>query len=433
MAKPAGPSCNLDCRYCFYTEKKQLFRPDGTYRMSDAVLEAYISQYIQAQDLPVVDFAWQGGEPTTLGINFFRKVLALQCKHARGKKITNAIQTNGVLLDDAWCDFLTRNSFLVGVSIDGPRELHDCYRVDKAGRPTFDQVMAGVECMRKHKTAFNTLTVVHRQNAYYPLEVYRFLKTVGGQVMQFIPLVEREPDLSAQRLGFKLSGPPVPGTRKQPPVTAWSVRPEPYGEFLKAIFDEWVRRDVGRFFVQMFDVSLANWMKAGSSLCLFAEECGRAMVLEHNGDLYACDHYVSPDYRLGNILHQPISELANSSQQRRFGSRKRTALPQYCVDCEVRFACNGGCPKRRFATSPRGEPGLNYLCAGYRSFFNHVDESMRTMAHYLRWGQPAALIMDRVRQDDLQERLKSTRRNAPCPCGSGKKFRKCCGRKRSRG
>ena len=427
MTKPIGPICNLGCKYCFYLEKEKLFPSTENFRMRDEVLEAYVRQYIAAQEVPEVNFAWQGGEPTLLGVKFFRRVVELQRQYANGKRITNAFQTNGVLLDDEWCAFFTENGFLIGLSIDGPRELHDAYRVDKQGQPSFDRVMRGLEFLKKHKTEFNTLTVVNRLNSQQPMETYRFLKEIGSRFLQFIPLVERKPDEAVQKRGLVLAEPP---TRDQPgestPVTGWSVESRQYGEFSVKIFDEWVRHDVGQIFVQLFDVALGNWMGMGPGLCVFAERCGNAMALEHNGDLFACDHYVYPNYRLGNLMSQSIGDMVHSAQQRKFGNDKFDTLPQYCRKCEVRFACNGECPKHRFIRTPDGEPGLNYLCAGYKRFFNHIDPYMKEMAQLVAAGQPAALIMEALRQGETAAKWASVTRNGPCPCGSGKKYKYCC-------
>jgi len=431
MTKPIGPICNLDCKYCFYLEKEKLYPDERRWKMSDEVLEAYISQYIQSQpaDLPEISFAWQGGEPTLLGVDYFRKVVQLQQKYADGRRINNALQTNGTLLDDAWCEFLSANGFLVGLSIDGPRELHDHYRVDKKQQPTFDAVMGGLAFLKKHKTEFNTLTVVNRANSQRPLDVYRFLREIGSGYLQFIPLVERLPQTRLRVLGFDLAEPPEPGQQEDPEavVTAWSVQSRAYGEFLCTIFDEWVRRDVGRTFVQIFDVALGQWMGMGSSLCVFAEKCGSAMAIEHNGDLYSCDHYVYPKYHLGNILNQSLGAMAQSAQQVRFGSDKADTLPEYCRQCDVRFACNGECPKHRFIRTPDGEEGLNYLCPAYKRFFNHIDPYMKTMAQLLKAQRPPAMIMQMLERQQQQAALATAGRNDPCPCGSGKKYKKCCG------
>ena len=397
MTKPVGAACNLDCRYCYYLEKEKLYPIGAGLRMTPALLEEYVRQYISSQDVPEISFAWQGGEPTLLGVDFFRQAVAFQQKYAAGKRINNALQTNGVLLDDEWCEFFTANKFLIGLSLDGPRELHDRYRVDKAGKSSFDRVLRGLEFLKKHNTEFNTLTVVNRANSQQPVEVYRFLKETGSQFLQFIPLVERKPNASAKELVFDYSEPPQAGKwSPSEPVTAASVESRQYGEFLVKIFDEWVRQDVGKVFVQLFDAALGSWMGASASLCVFAETCGTALVLEHNGDLYACDHYVYPRYKLGNLLNQSLGEMVNSPAQRKFGTDKQATLPKYCRACEVRFACNGECPKHRFLRTIDGAPGLNYLCAAYKRFFSHVDGSMRAMAELVRRGQPAALIMEQL-------------------------------------
>jgi len=410
LTKPVGPICNLDCKYCFYLEKEKLYPGENQWRMSDAVLKEYVRQYIHSQPGPEIHFAWQGGEPTLLGVDFFRKAARLQKKHAAGKTIFNAIQTNGTLLDDEWCEFLAANKFLVGLSIDGPAELHDKYRVDKRQQPTFATVMRGLELLKKHNVEFNTLTVVNRANSQQPLKVYHFLKSIGSQFLQFIPLVERAAPAEMKALGYDFAEPPLleasdmrqvtsgkkalPVTRHSSLVTPWSVEAEQYGNFLCAIFDEWVRHDVGKTFVQLFDVALGNWMGLGSSLCVFAEKCGAALAIEHNGDLYSCDHYVYPRHKLGNVMNQSLGGMVNSPQQIKFGSDKLDSLPKFCRDCEVRFACNGECPKHRFIKTPDGEDGLNYLCPAYKKFFNHIDPAMRTMAQLLRTDQAPARIME---------------------------------------
>lgn len=430
LAKPIGPICNLDCKYCFYLDKEKLYPGERKWRMSDEVLEEYIRQYVQAQPGSEVAFTWQGGEPTLLGIDFFRRVVALQAKHANGKKISNALQTNGVLLNGEWCELFAEHRFLIGISIDGPRELHDRYRVDKGGKSSFDAVVRGMELLKKEKVEFNTLTVVHRANSHRPLDVYRFLKESGSGFIQFIPLVERHASPELKVLGWTLAQPPIWGemSTELSPVTSWSVESKEYGRFLCEIFDEWVRQDIGRIFVQLFDVALENWMDFGSSLCVFAEKCGAALAIEHNGDLYSCDHYVYPRYRLGNILNQGLGEMVHAPQQLQFGDEKLTALPGYCQQCEVRFACNGECPKHRFIQTPDGEPGLNYLCAGYKRFFNHIDPYMRAMAQLLRDGRPAADLMRIIRGGTAgRSAAQAPGRNDPCPCGSGRKFKKCCG------
>ncbi len=424
MTKPVGPICNLDCKYCFYLEKEKLYPDQSSWAMSDEVLESYVRQYIEAQNVPVVSFAWQGGEPTLLGVEFFRRVVAHQKKYANGKRVENGFQTNGILLDDDWCQFLAENSFLVGLSIDGPREHHDHYRVDKGNHPTFDGVRRGISFLKKHGVEFNTLTVVQRHNSHAPLEVYRFLKEVGSGYMQFIPIVERMAD-APEDDGLVLIAPLDPAPAR---VTEWSVEPLQYGRFLCSIFDEWVRGDVGKYYVQMFDVALEAWMGMEPSLCVFRETCGSALAVEHNGDLYSCDHYVYPENKLGNIMEHPLESLVHSDQQTRFGTDKRDTLPAYCRSCDVRFACNGECPKHRFIQTPEGEGGLNYLCEGYKLFFHHIDPYMRFMADELRQKRPAANVMAWVRLQELRETGKRRPgRNDPCICGSGKKYKKCCG------
>jgi uncharacterized protein len=394
MAKPTGPICNLNCEYCFYLEKESLYPGTASWSMPPDVLESYIRQRIEAQPTSTVSFAWQGGEPTLLGVDFFRKVAALQAKYANGRKIENALQTNGVLLDDSWGRFLAENHFLVGISIDGPKRFHDTYRVDKGGLPTFARVIRGLEVLKRHGVEFNILTVVNRKNSYYPLEVYRFLKRHGSGYIQFIPIVERIASIPRSHgVTTSDSAQNVPAT-----VSDRSVEPEAFGRFLCAVFDEWVRNDVGTQFVQLFDVALEMWMGMDASLCVFRRTCGSAMALEHNGDLYSCDHFVNPENRLGNIMESPLASLATSAQQRAFGSAKNDSLPQYCRDCDVRFACNGECPRNRFAMTPSGEPGLNYLCAGYKMFFQHIDPCMRFMANELRNRRPPANVMSWARE-----------------------------------
>ena len=422
LAKPIGPICNLDCKYCFYLEKESLYPQVEKWAMRDDVLESYIRQYIEAHDTPVVNFAWQGGEPTLLGVEYFRRVVELETRYANGKRIANAFQTNGVLLNDAWAEFFLENQFLIGISIDGPRELHDAYRVDKGGQPTFDRVMRGIEVLRRHKVEFNTLTTLHRANADSPLEVYRFLKENGSGYMQFIPIVER----MAQQVtedGLRLISPDFAGAAR---VAPWSVEPRQFGRFLCAVFDEWVRRDVGRTFVQLFDISLELWTGMEASLCIFRKQCGSALAIEHSGDLYSCDHFVYPKNRLGNIMESPLAELAGSTEQQHFGEAKESTLPRYCRECDVRFACNGECPKHRFLNTPDGEPGLNYLCAGYKMFFHHIDPYMRFMAAELAVERPPANVMRWVAAEDTRTRQGKTGRNDPCPCGSGRKFKQCC-------
>lgn len=389
MTKPAGPLCNLDCRYCFYLEKQNLFPKGHSFRMTDEVLEHYVRGYIESQPTEEVQFAWQGGEPTLLGVEFFEKVVALQQQYGGGRQIFNALQTNGTLLDDRWGAFLRRHRFLVGVSIDGPRRLHDKYRVDKGGGPSFDRVVDGIELLKRHGVEFNTLTVVNRRNARHPLEVYRFLKEIGSGYIQFIPIVER----SQISCGKTLAGPPQ--TEAEGTVTSWSVRPLDYGKFLSAVFREWVGKDVGRVYVQMFDVTLGAWVGAPPALCIFAPRCGNALAMESNGDVFSCDHYVYPEFHLGNCLERDFAEMVTCDKQVDFGKDKSDTLPAYCRRCRYRFACHGGCPKHRFLSTPDGEPGLNYLCAGYREFFRSSEKEMKLMAGLLRVGRAPAEIMNR--------------------------------------
>jgi uncharacterized protein len=415
MLKPRGAICNLDCSYCFYLAKEKLF-PGGQFRMSEDLLESYTRQYIEAQQVPEVNFAWQGGEPTLMGLDFFRRAVELQEKYRKpGMRILNSFQTNGTLLDDEWGEFLHARGFLIGLSMDGPAVLHDAYRVDKGGRPTHAKVMRAAELLQKHQVEFNILCCVHAANADHPLDVYRFFRDdVGAQFMQFIPIVERDNETSFQ---------------EGETITARSVGGRQYGDFLIAIFDEWVRRDVGRVFVQIFDVALAAWVGQRPGLCVFEETCGLALAMEHTGDLYACDHYVEPKHHLGNIQEIPLIDLVSSDQQRGFGQAKRDTLPRYCRECEVRFVCNGGCPKNRIIRTPDGEPGLNYLCEGYKAFFTHIDGPMKLMASELRAGRPPAnVILHLAREEaELEKRFAQAGRNDPCPCGSGRKFKHCHG------
>src|SRR5579863_8833116 len=389
MTKPIGPLCNLDCAYCFYLEKENLYPGTPSWEMRTEILERYIAQYIAAQPGEDVHFAWQGGEPTLLGVDFFRTVVELEQQYAGGRRIHNALQTNGTLLDDAWGEFLAAHAFLVGLSIDGPRAFHDCYRVDKGQAPTFDRVMRGVDVLKKHRVEFNTLTAVNRQNSQHPVEVYRFLKEIGSGFLQFIPVVERKAAQPGQD-GLVLI---QPSFHRAAEVTEWSVEPLQYGKFLVQIFDEWVKRDVGKIFIQQFDVALESWMGMEASLCVFRRTCGSALAMEHNGDLYSCDHFVYPEHKLGNVLEANLAEMAGSAQQVKFGKDKLDSLPRMCRECDVRFACNGECPKHRFATTPAGEPGLNYLCAGYKHFFHHIGPYMQYMASELRAERAPANVM----------------------------------------
>ncbi|MCA9969331.1 MAG: anaerobic sulfatase maturase [Anaerolineales bacterium] len=436
MTKPAGAICNLDCKYCYFLSKEMMY-PGSRFRMADELLETFVKQYIEAQQAPEVTFAWQGGEPTLMGLPFFERVIHYQQKHARpGMAIHNALQTNGTLLDDDWCRFFKQHNFLVGISIDGPRALHDAYRVNKGGAGSFSQVMRGWRLLVDHGVEFNVLCTVHAANQDHPLDVYRFFRdTLRAQFIQFIPIIERATAqiLPLANIGWseRDGGERPLYTQSGSHVTERSVDAHQYGAFLSAIFDEWVRRDVGQVYVQMFDVALGAWLGQPGSLCIFAPTCGRALALEHNGDLFSCDHFVEPDYLLGNIRQAHMLELVASEKQRQFGLDKQATLPAYCRQCEVRFACHGGCPKNRFIPTPDGEPGLNYLCAGYKAFFNHVDRPMKIMARLLRQRRPPADIMPLLAAEDearLQQAYAKAGRNDPCPCGSGKKFKQCHGR-----
>ncbi|MCX5973760.1 MAG: anaerobic sulfatase maturase [Coprothermobacterota bacterium] len=419
MVKPTGAICNLDCRYCFFLGKAELY-PGSSFRMNEATLEEYICQYLDAQQVPAATIAWQGGEPTLMGLDFFRHSIELVEKHRRpGMIVDYTIQTNGILLDDVWCEFLGSNRFLVGLSIDGPRALHDRYRVDKAGQPTFDRVMQAARLLQKHQVDFNVLCAVHAANAGRPLDVYRFFHDdLGIHWIQFIPIVER-----INQNGATLR---QEGDR----VTSRSVLPEDWGEFLIAIFDEWVRNDVGKTFINQFEAGLAAWAGTPPALCIFDRTCGKALALEHNGDLYACDHFVEPVYLLGNILEKPMKELAASTRQHDFGQDKSQRLPRFCRACDFLWACYGECPKNRFRLTPDGERGLNYLCPGYRSFFRHIDGPMRTMAALYRSGRSPTEVMSILPQMEARwkEACLDSGRNDPCPCGSGKKVKHCHGR-----
>ena len=432
LAKPTGPHCNLACRYCFYLQKEHLYPDVREWAMSPDVLGTFIRQYIESQDVPVVSFAWQGGEPTLLGVSFFERVVELQRRYANGKRIENGFQTNGILLDEAWASFLARNAFLVGLSLDGPARLHDRFRVDRGSHPTHAAVERAVRLLQHHAVEFNTLTVVHRDNAEEGIAVYRYLKDIGSRFLQFIPLVERVEETTRTGEGTTgplLAEPPGVHTGRAPATLApWAVTGEALGRFLCGVFDEWVRRDVGTVFVQLFDVALENWYQGSANLCLFRETCGDALAIEHNGDVYACDHYVYPSHRRGTVMAGSLGAMVESAEQRTFGEAKRDTLPSDCRRCEVRFACHGECPKNRFATTADGEPGLNVLCAGYKRFFRHIDQAMRFMAAELRAQRAPANVMAWVRERDRAQAVARASRNDPCPCGSGRKVKHCCGR-----
>ncbi len=435
LAKPTGAICNLDCKYCFFLSKEMLY-PGSRFRMADELLETYIRQLLESHRVPEVNIAWQGGEPTLMGLDFFKRVVELANIHKKpGQTISHTMQTNGTKLDDEWCVFFKEHHFLIGLSVDGPRDIHDTYRVNKGGAGSFDQVMRGWEVLRKHGVEFNVLCTVHAANMQRPLEVYRFFRDeLETQFIQFIPIVERASEtlLPLANVGWseRPGGERPLYVQSGNLITERSVQAEAYGRFLIEIFEEWVRHDIGRVYVQMFDVALSSWV-GQPSLCIFSPTCGNALALEHTGDLYACDHYVEPEYLLGNIQETHMLELVASDKQRKFGQDKMDTLPNYCRECEVRFACHGGCPRNRFIKTPNGEPGLNFLCAGYKLFFNHVNRPMRIMANLLRQNRAPAEIMRLYAEEDAQkiQQFGSVGRNDSCPCGSGKKFKNCHGRK----
>lgn len=392
MVKPVGSRCNLDCVYCYYLDKEEIYAGIEP-QMDDTLLEQYIRQYIEGNRVDTVTFVWHGGEPTLAGLDFFRKAVALQQRYADGKRIENALQTNATLLDDAWCEFLRDNRFLVGVSLDGPESIHDRCRRDKGGRPTFARVIASVERMQRHGVEFNTMTTVNHYSEGRGREVYRFLKSLGSRYMQFMPVVEYVCDpKEGGRPG--IAAPRTPGSR----LAEWSVSPRGFGEFMCEVFDDWILSDVGSYFVQLFDVSLAQWIGMRPPLCTFCETCGDSLVVEHNGDIYSCDHFVFPEYRLGNMSTTTLVDAFASSRQGEFGAAKHNALPAECRRCRWYFACRGECPQHRFDRTAAGEEHLNTLCEGYRLFFSHVDPYMRKMAELLRAQQPPAFVMPWARR-----------------------------------
>ena len=381
MAKPTGAQCNMDCAYCFFLKKDQLY-PDSAFRMSDEVMEKYIRQTITAHKVPQVTIAWQGGEPTLMGLDFFRRAVDIEMDAMRpGMMVENTLQTNGVLLDDEWCQFLHEKRFLVGLSLDGPREMHDAYRRDKAGNSVFDKVVAAARLMQKHQVEFNILCTVNAVNSQHPLEVYRFFRDeLKAPYLQFIPIVERD-NATGNQEGMR--------------ITDRSVQPEQYGRFLIEIFDEWVSRDVGKMYVLFFDGVLMSYVRGRSSLCILQPTCGEGVALEHNGDVYSCDHFVEPAHLLGNIGQTPMAELVSSGKQRAFGQAKSSGLPRQCRECAFLFTCHGECPKNRVLTTADGEPNLNWLCEGLKAFYEHTEQPMKEMAKLLKSGRYADEIMKR--------------------------------------
>jgi uncharacterized protein len=406
MAKPIGPLCNLDCGYCFYLEKQSAFSPRQRFRMSDDVLEAYVRRYIEAQPGQEVEFTWQGGEPTLMGLDFFQRAVELQRQYSQGKQVRNTLQTNGTLLDDEWGAFLKRESFLVGVSLDGPRALNDVARPDKHGNSSYDATLRGLAVLSCHGVDFNVLVTVSSANVDHPLEIYRHLKAIGANFIQFNPVVERVAQPRETVIGLHFAVPPAlsrPEVAKarlssglESTVTSHTVSALAYGEFLTAVFDEWVRNDVGTVHVMNFEWALASWCQLAPGACIFSVRCGKAAIVEHDGSVYSCDHFMYPQYRLGNLASDDLTTMMQSPAQQDFGAAKEVSLPSDCVRCEFRFACNGECPKNRFIKDSDGEHGLNYLCAGYKKYFRHITPAMNIMARLLGEGRAAAEVMSLI-------------------------------------
>lgn len=376
MAKPAGSMCNLSCRYCYYLEKSELYSEYNNKVMSDALLEKFIDEYITSQTMPDVLFTWHGGEPLMRPLSFYKKVIKLEEQYSRGRNIDNCIQTNGTLLTDEWCQFLHDNNWLVGISIDGPKEFHDKYRRNRQGGPSFDKVMNGIRLLNKYNVEWNAMSVINNDNIEYPLEFYHFFKDIDCHYIQFTPIVERN---------------------KNGDITQESITPDKWGNFLCKIFDEWVRNDVGEYYIQLFDATLANWVGVAPGICSMAKNCGHAGIIEFNGDIYSCDHFVYPEYKLGNINNKSLVEMMYSKQQKEFGLSKSASLPNKCKKCKYLFACNGECPKNRFKETDEGEPGLNYLCDGYYKFFDHVSPYMEYMKKELDEDRAPANIMKELK------------------------------------
>ena len=388
MLKPAGAHCNLACKYCYYLEKNNLYDKSHRHIMSDEMLEQFTREYIEAQTMPQVLFTWHGGEPLMRSIDFYKKALTLQKKYARGRRIDNIIQTNGTMLTDEWCEFFAQNNWLVGISIDGPQEYHDHYRLTTTGNPSWQKVMHGIELLKKHHVEWNAMALVNAYNANHPLEFYHFFKDNGCQYLQFTPIVER---LTKHQDGRTLAS---LADNHEIPLADFSVTPEQWGNFLCAIFDEWVRNDVGKMFVEIFDCTLANWMGVLPGICAYSKNCGHAGVMEHNGDVYSCDHFVFPEYKLGNIRDHTLIEMLYGDKQHAFSRLKHTSLPRQCKECDMEFACHGECPKNRFEKDKYGELGLNYLCKGYYQYYSHVAPYMDFMKRELQAQRPPANIME---------------------------------------
>lgn len=387
MLKPAGAHCNLACKYCYYLEKNKLYPTAQRHLMSDEMLEQFTREYIEAQTMNQVLFTWHGGEPLLRSIDFYRKALSLQQKYAGGRRIDNVIQTNGTLLTDEWCEFFAQNHWLVGISIDGPQPDHDHYRLTAAGKPSWKKVMQGIKLLKKHGVEWNAMAVVNAYNANHPLEFYRFFKENGCQFLQFTPIVER---LTQHKDGRTLAS---LADKDEISLSEASVAPEQWGYFLCAIFDEWVRKDVGKIFVEIFDCTLANWMGISPGICAYSKECGHAGVMEHNGDVYSCDHFVFPEYKLGNIRDHSLIDMLYGEQQQEFNRLKHSSLPRQCKECDMEFACHGECPKNRFMKDKYGDSGLNYLCPGYYHYYQHVAPYMDYMKQELMSQRPPSNIM----------------------------------------
>ncbi len=395
MVKSVGSVCNLSCDYCYYLEKSKLYKEAKNHVMSEELLDKFVEEYIQSQTMPQVMFTWHGGEPLMRPISFYKKAIDLQKKYAQGRTIDNCIQTNGTLLTDEWCRFFKENNFLVGVSIDGPQEFHDEYRKNKQGQPSFAKVMKGIELLKKHGVEYNAMAVVNDFNADYPLDFYHFFKEIDCHYIQFTPIVER---LSNRADGLSLSS---PVQQEKADLAEFSISPEQWGNFLCAIFDEWVREDVGNYYIQLFDSTLANWIGEQPGVCTMAKNCGHAGVMEYNGDVYSCDHFVFPEYKLGNLYTNTLVEMMYSDKQTQFGEAKSKTLPTQCKECEFLFACNGECPKNRFAFTSTGEPGLNYLCKGYHKFFKHVAPYMDFMKKELMNERSPANVMEWIKESEM--------------------------------
>jgi uncharacterized protein len=395
MTKPVGAICNLACDYCYYLEKSKLYQESPKHIMSDELLEKFIKEYIESQTMPQVLFTWHGGETLMRPLSFYQKAMELQRKYARGRTIDNCIQTNGTLLNDEWCRFFHDNNWLVGVSIDGPQEFHDEYRKNKQGKPSFMKVMQGINLLNKHRVEWNALAVVNDFNADYPLDFYHFFKEIGCRYIQFTPIVER---IFRHNDGRHLAAVEEGDNEK---LADFSVTPEQWGNFLCTIFDEWVKNDVGEYFIQLFDATLANWVGEQPGVCSLAKTCGHAGVMEFNGDVYSCDHFVFPQYKLGNIYSKTLVEMMYSDKQQQFGRNKFDSLPSQCKECQYLFACNGECPKNRFCKTASGEPGLNYLCKGYYQYFDHVAPYMDFMKKELLAERAPANIMEAIRKGEL--------------------------------